>query len=675
MQINAIALYKKGHEPQVVRLRLGELNIITGWQQTGKTSLGDIVEYCLGRDEATFARGALDVVDWFGILVEHDGARAFAARPAPRQGAASTTAAMLVIGAADVLATDQLVSTTDIGGLRIELSRFMGMADDEAPTATPAGEPVRATIAQALFYCFQREDEIGSAQHLFHRMHEDRITETIRDTLPFFLGAVGPEQLALRQQLAETQREARRLERETEALERSRAEVEVRSSSLLSEATAIGLLPKNTTAALEAEALELLREAVATPEAVPDSPSNAAAELSRLRQQQRELNEQLLRVQEQRALLRERRQERNAYGSEVREQAVRLRSLELLPSAQTANGACPICRQELPHPDPTASALSLAAEELDRRLERVNSLEPHRRKLLNDLRAQTQRVREELRRVNAGIVALAQSETELARFAEATEQRAFVRGRITQFLDTVRALDETKLAASRRRLKRLHDEIAALVNRLDGDAADAEVDTRLTFVNDNITKWAQQLGLEHSELHIRLDPKKLTLVADDRRGAIALRRIGSQAIRTGYHVVAHLALHTWFVEEERPVPHFLFVDQPTGAWYPEDIPEDAVEKYEFVPESDRAKVAALFNLIRERVNALNGGLQVIITDHANPADIEWFSGALVENWRDGRKLVPVKWLDAPVDEDTGNADDEDTGDADDEGADEEETAA
>lgn len=30
----------------------------------------------------------------------------------------------------------------------------------------------------------------------------------------------------------------------------------------------------------------------------------------------------------------------------------------------------------------------------------------------------------------------------------------------------------------------------------------------------------------------------------------------------GYHLIVHFSLYQWFVKQERPVPRFLFVDQP-----------------------------------------------------------------------------------------------------------------
>jgi Protein of unknown function (DUF3732) len=49
-------------------------------------------------------------------------------------------------------------------------------------------------------------------------------------------------------------------------------------------------------------------------------------------------------------------------------------------------------------------------------------------------------------------------------------------------------------------------------------------------------------------------------------------------------------------------------------------------------------------LLSDRVvGALEGELQVIITDHASFAGEDWFDNALVEDWHTGTKLVPEDW--------------------------------
>jgi hypothetical protein len=115
--------------------------------------------------------------------------------------------------------------------------------------------------------------------------------------------------------------------------------------------------------------------------------------------------------------------------------------------------------------------------------------------------------------------------------------------------------------------------------------------------------------------------------------------MGSQANIVGYHLVAHLALHRWFVQQRRPVPRFVFFDQPTQPFYPDEVRSEADEA---ISDEDRIRVAELFALLRDVATELEE-LQIIVPDHANLPD-DWFQDAVVENWRSGRALVPQDWL-------------------------------
>jgi hypothetical protein len=161
-----------------------------------------------------------------------------------------------------------------------------------------------------------------------------------------------------------------------------------------------------------------------------------------------------------------------------------------------------------------------------------------------------------------------------------------------------------------------------------------------SLLSEKLTKWARELRLEHSESPMRLDLKRLTLVADTVDGAVPMSRIGSGENGVGFHLIAHLALHQWFVQRARPVPHFVFFDQPSQVYFPAD--KDVDGSMGLVPDEDRQRVRQMFQLIFRAVEEVSPGLQVILIEHADLKE-DWFSGSIVERWRAGKKLVPDDW--------------------------------
>ena len=155
-----------------------------------------------------------------------------------------------------------------------------------------------------------------------------------------------------------------------------------------------------------------------------------------------------------------------------------------------------------------------------------------------------------------------------------------------------------------------------------------------------MTEWARQLELEHSGFPLRLDVKKLTIVADTADGPVPMARMGSGENWVGYHLIGHLVLHEWFTERGRPVPRFLFLDQPSQVYFPsEKIVNGSIA---LIGEDDRLAVSRMFQFVFKVVEKLSPNFQVVITEHADINE-KWYQDAVAERWRGGPKLVPDNW--------------------------------
>jgi hypothetical protein len=321
--------------------------------------------------------------------------------------------------------------------------------------------------------------------------------------------------------------------------------------------------------------------------------------------------------------------------------------VELIPAHRRGaevpdDTACPLCGNELDEPDPTVGQLGDALTQLRQQLDGVRATRPRREAVLRELEKRAENARQRLRALDEALGELAAGDKVAVNASSRVEEQAFRRGRIDAILSrlhpTGATISQRKLAVTHAR--RLVDELEAL---LDANAEREELTWRLNVIGVEMTSWASDLGLEHSSKAIRLDLNRLTVVADTDDGPVPLVRVGSAENWVGYHLVAHLALHRYFVRQNRPVPRFLMLDQPTQAYYPSDREQ---ETGEFEAEADRDAVRRLFVLMRNVVAELAPNFQVIVCDHAN-LDEEWFQDAVgPNNFRGGIKLIPDSWLAA-----------------------------
>jgi hypothetical protein len=348
------------------------------------------------------------------------------------------------------------------------------------------------------------------------------------------------------------------------------------------------------------------------------------------------------------------REDGSDYERELEEQAARLTALHILvPEADAADtdsgspsesedhaATCPVCGSSLEEADATVREISAAAAAVKDELDHATEAAPARQEALAQLEETADVLRSRMREVHAALSLLARDRDEIRGLRDAENARAYVKGRIVQHLEELERSKAVPTSELEQRVETLLASIDELEEQLNPDAEREQVVSRLNVVGDDMTRWAEELGLEHTGGRVRLDAYGLTVVADTEEGPVPLERMGSAGNWVGYHLVTHLALHRWFVNKSRPLPRLLMIDQPTQAFYPPDVDELSVQDMD---DADRQAVTAMFRLIDEVVRELAPALQIIVTDHASLEE-KWFQAAIVEEWRHGTKLVPQAWL-------------------------------
>jgi hypothetical protein len=314
-------------------------------------------------------------------------------------------------------------------------------------------------------------------------------------------------------------------------------------------------------------------------------------------------------------------------------------SIEVVPAIADHDRSCPVCGQSVSDAHDEAAAILRDLADLDSQLGDLRGLQ----QAVGDRQGQVEesiaKLRDELRGVTADIDGAVRASAELAHRRALRSQQDFLQGRISEFLAALPP-SEDGTTAFEREVARLERLVTDLDEQLNPATFRERTESMLRIVSTDVTTWARRLDLGYSEHGIQIDPNSLTIVADTHQGPVELDRMGSAANAMGYHVTAHLALHKWFVEQHRPVPGFLILDQPSQVYFPDDVrrPED-----EEISDEDRQRITALYELIRDVVATLGDRLQVIVLDHANLAP-DWFQRAVVANWRYGDALVPAQWL-------------------------------
>jgi hypothetical protein len=506
----------------------------------------------------------------------------------------------------------------------------------------------------------QGQSEIANANQLFHRQGEPGIDQALRDTIPYFLGAVPRDQALKRARLRDARRTLQRSEAALRAAEEAAGTLDVQLLALLAEAQTVGLAETNESIdRVDRVALiETLRAARHAPEpAAPNLPDPEEQDRRReLERSRDDLRAELLRLLDERALLLDQQVSENGYLGAVTLQAGRLTSLGLLDPSDASEAIteaaehaadtdephaadhCPACGQQMAEPTPTADQLRASLIRLNDQLADLSAARPRQRNALQQLDTALGDIRDRLASAETALDSLLGATAATTRGTSGS--RDFVRGRIDAVLSLVRTGDDLEL----RRLRAARDGAAVAVAALEAELDDGEereqLTSRLLAVSRDMTRYAEELQLEHRGPNVRLDLARLTVVTDIETGPAPLFRIGSAENHIGYHLVSHLALHRYFVRQNRPVPRFLMLDQPTQAYYPSEVTQRTGIA---ATDADREAVRRIFQLILSVVGEIAPDFQIIVCDHADLSE-DWFQESIVHNWRNGEGLIPAEWL-------------------------------
>lgn len=618
MKLLSIHVYSHDGRRRDVNFNTEGLNVVTGRSHTGKSTIADIVEYCIGRSTFIVPEGVIrDKVSWYAAKYQFRDEQVFVAKPPPELGKLSCSTAMIKRGSQ--------VETPDFSDLAVNadddtvvsiLSRLLGIPENRTDVPLNQSRPsFKTNIKHTLYYLFQKQTLIANKDQLFYRQNEQQQPQAIKDTLPILLGVSTNEKFSLESQMREAQRELRivlkRLELESDAKSAS----EQTALELFAEAQAVGVVAPSEVDITGDGVLETLRSAVSWSPSIEledneDQLESIQDDLATLRKERREIRSRIDAAKQfaKRA---------GGFKTEAEEQKARLTSIRAFPrNRETGEWQWPFTEDNLGLDSPLANLLLNELGQLEAEINVVAGQRPQLDAFIAEqqtgLRKLTRRIR-----LREGELAAAIATNELLEDAVSRNMAASrVVGRISYFLDQI----PTEQTSSGLELR--HQQLERKIGELDRQIGADEYEDRLSSILNTIAKWMSRyteiLRPEFWELPIRLDLKHLTVVMDRIQSSVFMERTGSGANHLAYHLAALLSLHRFAVQSDCPIPRFLFLDQPTQVYFPSEHiyrnVNGSIERTE--QDADIEAVRTLFKLLRDFTVTDCPGFQIIVAEHA-----------------------------------------------------------
>jgi len=632
-QIAEIAVFGQ-NEKAVIPFKKGRLNVITGRSQTGKSTILEIVDYCLLSKTCRIPKGLVrNSIDGVGLLIEGPLGTLGITRNLRKPGALQTANCWIsrnIQALPDALPAPNRSITAG----KDEISGFTGI--ENLPLLSgKAGQPKAsrppANIRHCAPYLFQHQDVIDNRNVAFAGLDNQRKIRHLTDSIGYFLGSFGVDFLEQRNRLqdlklranSERRRSAERQHLSSEGLERGRA--------LWRRARALDLVEGESP---PDSAQELQDDLNAALEFRGESPlPNLASNLERLEEEEAEQ----LRLAEQ---VRREFSTTNRYLKLTKDSADaagllhhKISVRQLFPGLE--NETCPICNHQLPIEN-WESHLDAAEQALGQEVSTDPRIRSGLQRIQGQLKKRLSKIESELSTLRSRIQ---QARSDLASKATDTkrrEARQRLAGRIEEYLRNM----ENFFLGYKSDLGGLLQEISKLEEKVGDSVLARKRKSAEGGIRDLATALSSDLGTEFPDATVRLLLSDIAIEVQLDGKWTSLSEIGSGANWVGFHLGCALALHAQFKHEQGPVPRVLLLDQPSQAWFP---PEGAKVSGEKEPErnADRLAVERLYEVLRDFCS--DRDYQIIAVDHARPS-ADWFRKHVVRDWHTAGGLVPDSWI-------------------------------
>ncbi|EDN70469.1 conserved hypothetical protein [Beggiatoa sp. PS] len=634
MRIHSIILYNEKGEHRKLSFKEG-VNIIAGTQNTGKSAIITIIEYCLGNSELNIKDSTVsENVVFYAVIYQLSDRQVIVAKPKPPENRTTEPRAFYKEEQNIVIPTlTELRNNIDTNDTVVK-KKLSQLLDITYPFS----------IQDTLFLLFQDKQTIARNNIIFYKQDRENI-RNISNRLSYFLGIVQSEDIKLNKEIDILTKQKNGKNAEFKRIkERNRDKLE-EGQRLLNKTKGLNLIAQDVVVQELNEFQQLFQIALqkigSSIQSQPKTLLKGIDEISikKLDQEMIDLKQKMESLKDDINELESYFSEANKYDNNAREQINRLNSARLFSNNTNLfleTDKCPLCFSSLEKEIvPKIQAIQTEIERLNSHIQYVEIEQKETsdiNKRLSELKIQSKQLKQEIQNRNKEkkrIEDNSQAPSFYQRALSANQPLLETKGAIESFLESLSNYRSD--AFLQEEVKNINEEIGKLKQQqaAEREAKETYENGCLKYINEEKMKsFAQQLSLEDEPFGFKVKELKIYMYRNGK--AKPLINVTGKSEIVGCHLSLCLALHSFFSKKLRPVPRFLVLDQPTQG---------------YTETTDKEKISAMFNMFFEFCKSMN--IQIIITEHVNLQDHKKFKGALVEDYWTGeqdRALIPSQWI-------------------------------
>jgi len=682
LKIKNIALYpvNKKLTPTFINFDTNKINIITGLSKRGKSSIIDIIDYCLGSSDCSIPTGYIrNFVDVFALKVSINENEYFIGRDCPKDSAQSSNTMYFIDIAkkgeySELNTNDWLEHKEEYkenrDSVKTILNSFAGFKNIEVLKDNKDKDSgFTVGFRDTAAFQFQSQSIIANNTTIFYNTDEFKYVDRLKILFPLALGYKSYEILLLDDEIRDLENEVYKLNSKIEIAKEKYEYNKTNLYEYYSEAVKLGLtnsdvnLQSSNVNSIKLELQKVLQNVKKNTFFIEGNSIRFSEKLEEFEKQRLELNRtlQAKRMELNKILKFETAQSEylNIVHAEIKE---KLKPIDWFLN-RNGTDLCPFCDSK------SDKALI--------QLQKLKEVNQNNQKLLEVKSNPTLTFENEKKLLKRDIQ---KQETNIKEFDKnidillnETKDNQFTYQKIYEFIGKITLLLENLVSPDNKLVQELEFKQQILNSKrttLNNLNKKFDKEWVLSKVTKSIKTYIDLLPIENKEYcNVLLDPTKYIgiKIKDDLNKSITfLNKIGSGSNYMCYHLATMLGLHEYFykLKEEGKmnyVPSFIIFDQPSQVYYPDiDYTEKlqnkkaANQKLKIKESEDIENTRKIFEVCSIFMERTNNQIQIIILEHAPKETWSGIKHIKYKEWRgiekdgtfssDYKALLPKEWF-------------------------------
>lgn len=645
--------------PREVEFKPGKVNVITGGSRTGKSAIIPIIDYCLASSDCHIPIDTIrDHASWYGIVCQTETEQMLVCRKVPQGDKASND---FYLYRGELISVPNYIKRPNENkdGVKNILNTissvpYFTLEGDEASISYGA----RLGFRDLMALVFQTQGVVANQNILFHKTHEHAHRERLRNWFPFILGAETIEILQARQRLQVVEKRLKQLSREMIKAKTVSGSWMANMFGHIKVAKEYGILQGDVSGGESHE--ELLEVAKQIIEYAPEHPQTKVEDvegandtIAGLEREEERLSVEIGMVKKQLKDITNLRSGLVDYGNSVQKRTERLHISQWLEDVATHSEGCPVCgsptHENTSHELKKISSVFKKYENETKRVAEVPTSfsreEDRLKSKLDDLLVHQKNHQQRFDLI------MSKNKEAQSEFQRKKNMFLFL-GHLTASVETFESLADGGIFQEE--IKSLEDEQRTLLGIVDSRGVVRRTEMATSIISQGILRHLQNLDVEdkYRKTAPRFNVKDLnvSVLSNDGHWHF-LAEVGSASNWVSFHLALMCSLQEYLIDQPMSsVPSFVIFDQPSQVYFPKFKRGEETDNKNKYENEDMEAVKKIFKTISSSIKSEKGAWQSIILDHADSdiyGDIEGVHE--VEEWRNGKKLIPEEWYTSASD--------------------------